>query len=201
MDTIVGLLLAAGSSRRFGSNKLLHPLPNGEQIVVASARRLATTTDRTIVLVRPQQRELQAALQDIDVEIVEVPDADAGMGITLAAGIRTAPQAAGWVIALGDMPCVREDTLRRVTGALRAGASIVAPYYGGWRGHPVGFTQQWFDALVALDGDEGARVLLRAQEKAITCIDVDDPGCLFDVDRPGDLTELVSAIPKVLSQS
>ncbi len=190
MTPIVGLLLAAGSSRRFGADKLLQPLANGEYMVTASARRLAAATDRTIVLVRPGQPALSAALEKLDIEIVEVENAASGMGVTLAAGVRATPQAAGWVVALGDMPYVAEDSLHRVCTALRAGASIAAPFYGGKRGHPVGFSQQWFDALLSLSGDEGARYLLLAHREAISRISVEDPGCLLDVDTPGDLESL-----------
>lgn len=187
MEPIVGLLLAAGDSRRFGGDKLLHPLPGGEAIAAASARRLAAAVDRAIVLVRPGQPALRGALAPLGVEIVEVADAGNGMGATLAAGVRAAPQAGGWLVALGDMPYLREETLGGVAAALRAGAAIAAPYHGGRRGHPVGFAKRWFDALAALSGDEGARNLLRTQGEAIVRLEMDDPGCLFDVDVPGDL--------------
>ncbi|HEX5392638.1 MAG TPA: nucleotidyltransferase family protein [Rhodocyclaceae bacterium] len=194
MEPLVGLLLAAGTSRRFGSDKLLQPLRDHEPIVVASARRLAAATDRTIVLVRPEQPALRNVLASLPVEIVEVQNACAGMGATLAAGVRTAFHAAGWVVALGDMPSIREETMRRVAAALRAGAPIAAPYFGGRRGHPVGFARQWREALVELDGDEGARALLLAHSESIVRLEVDDQGCLFDIDVPGDLDALVPAL-------
>jgi molybdenum cofactor cytidylyltransferase len=197
MNRIVGLLLAAGSSRRFGSDKLLHPLPDGEPMVVASARHLAAATDRTIVLVRPGQLSLCNVMGTLPVEIVEVPNADDGIGATLAAGIRATAQAAGWVVALGDMPCIQEETMRRVAAALRAGASVAAPYFAGQRGHPVGFARTWFAALAALDGDEGARRLLHAHGQEIVGIEVTDPGCLFDVDKPGDLKQFNLATPTI----
>lgn len=191
MKTIVGLLLAAGCSRRFGSDKLLHPLPDGDLIVVASARRLAAATDHAIALIRPQQSALRASLKGLGVEVVEVANAESGMGVTLAAGIRAAAQAAGWVVALADMPRVYADTMRRVAIALRDGASIAAPFHGGRRGHPVGFARQWHDTLTALQGNEGARSLLQTHGECITRIDVNDPGCLMDIDTPADLNSFV----------
>lgn len=187
MSAIVGLLLAAGRGRRFGGDKLMHRLPEGTPIVVASARRLTAATDRTVALVRPHQSVLRAALSELGIEVVEVADADNGMGNTLAVGIRATPQAAGWVIALGDMPCVGQTTVDQVVFALRAGASIAAPFHLGRRGHPVGFASSWYDELQGLKGDEGARHLLRTARARITRIDVDDPGCIFDVDTPNDL--------------
>lgn len=187
---IVGLLLAAGHSRRFGSDKLLHPLPGGEPLVVASARRLAAATDRTLVLIRPEHSALRRALAGLSVEVMEVAPSADGMGATLATGVAATPQAAGWVVALGDMPAIAAETLRRVTAALRAGAAIAAPYHGGQRGHPVGLAARWRPELAALSGDEGARALLRAHSEAIVRLDVNDPGCLLDVDTPAALAQL-----------
>lgn len=190
MSAIVGLLLAAGRGSRFGGDKLMHRLADGDPLVLASARRLAAATDRMVALVRPQHASLHEALLGFGIEFVEVPDSDAGMGNTLAAGIRATPQSAGWVVALGDMPRVRYETVREVAVALRAGAAIAAPFYCGQRGHPVGFARQWYDVLKGLDGDEGARRVLHAASTGITRIDVDDPSCLLDVDTPQDIVQM-----------
>lgn len=187
MKAIVGLLLAAGRGRRFGGDKLMHRLPEGTPMIVASAQQLAAATDRTVALVRPCQAALREALSELGIEAVEVTDADSGMGNTLAAGVRATPQAAGWVIALGDMPRVSQDTVDQLVIGLRSGASIAAPFHLGQRGHPVGFACSWYGELHRLKGDEGARHLLRSESARITRIDVDDPGCLFDVDTPSDL--------------
>lgn len=197
MNAIVGLLLAAGRGHRFGSDKLLHRLPDGRPLVVASAQRLAATTDRTVALIRPRHEALHTVLLELGIEVIEVANADAGIGHTLAAGVRATPQSAGWLVALGDMPCVHHDTMRQVAQALRAGAAIAAPFHNGHRGHPVGFAHPWYDALQGLEGDEGARHLLRAHSAAITRIDVNDPGCLFDVDAPHDL----AAVKELLDQT
>lgn len=159
-------------------------------MIVVSAQRLTMAADRSIALIRPDRPELRAALEKLDIDIIEALNAGAGMGATLAEGVRASADAVGWVVALADMPRVSPDTLRRVTGALRLGASIAAPIHGRRRGHPVGFGEQWFAELAALDGDAGARRLIEAHRRSVTCIDVDDPGCLFDVDTPGDAKRL-----------
>src|SRR5258706_5008593 len=75
---IRGILLAAGSSSRFGANKLLHPLPEGTNagtdagtpIAVASARHLVTALPHPIAVVRPGAAELEAALRNAGCEVV-----------------------------------------------------------------------------------------------------------------------------------
>ena len=86
------------------------------------------------------------------------------------------------------MPRVAVSTIEVVARTLDGGPSIVAPFYRGQRGHPVGFGSAHRDALLALDGDTGARALLSMHQ--IARVDVDDPGILRDVDTPEDLREV-----------
>lgn len=183
----VGILLCAGFGRRFGGDKLLAPLADGTPVAVASARTLLAALGRAVAVLRPGQTGLAARLAETGIEVLIRPQAEQGMGASLAAAVQFQPQASGWLVALGDMPWVSEDTHRQVALALQWGASIVAPFHQGQRGHPVGFGAAWGADLAGLSGDEGARALLRQQAAQVTCIDVDDPGCLRDVDTPQDL--------------
>jgi len=110
------------------------------------------------------------------------------MGVSLAAGVRATPiDAAGWVVALGDMPWIAPDTVRRVARAIRDGAPVAAPRYRGSRGHPVGFAAGLRADLLRLQGDRGARDILGRESARLVQIDCDDPGVLKDVDTPADL--------------
>ena len=184
---IVGVLLAAGKGLRFGADKLLHPLADGMPMAVAAARNLRVACDRSLAVLRPEQRQLAELLSAEGLSIVYATDAEFGMGHSLAAGIRASPDAGGWVIALADMPFLRPGTIAAVVDALRARAIIAAPIKDGRRGHPVGFSSVCFDALAALSGDQGARSLLTAQPDRVTGIVCDDPGIFRDLDTPEDL--------------
>ena len=113
------------------------------------------------------------------------PRAAEGMGASLAWGVRAAPIAAGWLIALADMPWIQTVTISRVADAVRAGAPIAAPSWKDSRGHPVGLASRFFGELAALAGDEGAKAILRRHHA--TLIATDDAGVLRDVDTPQDL--------------
>jgi molybdenum cofactor cytidylyltransferase len=187
MRGITGILLAAGRSRRFGANKLLAALPDGTPLVCAAVRRLRAVLDTVIVVVHPQDKVVPALLAAETVQIVVCQNADAGMGASLAAGVAASGAARGWLIALADMPAIQTSTLQQVAQALVNGAALVAPFHSGRRGHPVAFHSRFRDELLALSGDTGARELLARHAAALTRLDVDDPGILFDVDTPGDL--------------
>jgi molybdenum cofactor cytidylyltransferase len=107
------------------------------------------------------------------------------MGASLAWGVRAAPLAAGWLIALADMPWIQTATIARIVDALRAGAPIAAPSWRDSRGHPVGLGSRFFGELAALSGDEGAKAILRHHNA--TLVATEDAGVLRDVDTPPDL--------------
>jgi molybdenum cofactor cytidylyltransferase len=186
-DPIVGVLLAAGSGSRFGSDKLLHPLGDATPLCLAAARRLRPACDRVLAVVRPGSERLAELLAAEGFELVVSAASVDGMGHSLAAGIRAAADAAGWVVALADMPYIDSTSYRHVANALRAGGSIVIPEYEGRRGHPVGFAKQWGDRLSALTGDEGARRIVTDFPEAVVHCAVNDSGIVRDVDRLADL--------------
>jgi molybdenum cofactor cytidylyltransferase len=193
MRQITGVLLAAGSSARFGTNKLLVPLADGTPLGVAAARRLRAAVARCVAVVRPGDSELVSLLRAEQLQIVECARAQDGMGASLACGISACADADAWLIALADMPFVLPDTIARVAAALRAGATLAAPIFQGRRGHPVGFARRFAPSLLALSGDRGARILLAQYDAQLTRVACDDPGILRDVDTPADIAQRSAA--------
>lgn len=187
---IAGLLLCGGASLRFGSNKLLARVgPRAQPMAEVSARALRGALGRVVAVARPGDEALRALLETAGCEVTESDRTQRGLGASLAAGVAALADADAWIVALADMPFVREDTIRAVRDALEAGALIAAPVdrASGIRGHPVGFRAALADELLALDGDEGARSVIQRHRDAVRLIPVDDPGIHRDIDRPEDL--------------
>jgi molybdenum cofactor cytidylyltransferase len=190
--SVRGILLAAGYSKRFGSNKLLQALPEGSAdagtpIALAAARHFLEALPDSVVVVRPRAQKLAGILRDAGCNTVVCKNAGEGMGTSLAAGVRATSDADGWIVALADMPFIRPDTIRAVAKALQDGAAIVAPSFRGERGHPVGFARRFYEELASLHGDDGARQLLKQHPDAVTLYEVEDPGVVRDIDQPSDL--------------
>lgn len=183
---IAGILLAGGAGTRFGGGKLLARLPDGSAVGHRACANLVAVMPEVIAVVRPGDAALAAELAAAGARVTVCADAHAGMGASLAHGVRAADGFDAVLIALADMPWIRHDTLLSVADALRRGEAIVVPRHQGRRGHPVGFGRVHFPALSRLGNDEGAREII-AGATAICRIDVDDPGVLRDVDVPGDL--------------
>jgi molybdenum cofactor cytidylyltransferase len=192
MASIAGILLAAGAARRFGGAKLLHLLPDGRPIGVAAWEHLRCALDRTVVVVRPGDDAVARCYRDAGAQVVVSPDAERGMGHSLASGVAATPDAPGWIIALADMPNVRSQTIAAVAAAIGRGARIALPVYRSERGHPVGFSAVCRDELLALSGDSGARALLQRHAEEVAKVEVDDPGVLQDVDTREDAARILA---------
>ena len=187
MKEIVGILLAAGSSRRFEGNKLLHPLSSGALMGMTAARCLVTAIPASLAVIRAGDQDLAEAFEKLGLRVVENPDADSGMGRSLATGVLATQDAAGWVVALADMPWIQSRTIASIKNGLQQGGSMIAPVYHGRRGHPVGFERKWRSHLLGLTGDQGARSLLSEHSSELTLQPTTDPGILVDIDRRTDL--------------
>jgi molybdenum cofactor cytidylyltransferase len=196
---VVGILMAAGRGRRFdpagARNKLLQLLPSGEPVVVASARKLLAVMPRVVAVVPPADGGVAALLAALGCEVTVCTEADSGMAASLVHVLRHSLRHSlsdashvpeSWLVTLGDMPHVAPSTLSALRDALAAGAPIVAPVHAGRRGNPVGFGRVHLDALLSLEGDQGARRLL--QTCPVTEVAVQDPGIFLDIDTPADLS-------------
>ena len=184
---ICGILLAAGASKRFGSDKLLYPLAGGTPVAVAALANLRAAIPHVIAVVRPGVPTLENRLSEAGATVILCVNADEGMGASLSTAVAASGNVAGWVIALADMPDIRPETIVKIAASLAAGAAIVAPVYRGERGHPVGVSARFRAQLEALRGDEGARSVLKQNASLVKLIDVDDPGVCRDIDTPDDL--------------
>ena len=180
------VVLAAGSSKRYGSDKRLQQI-DGVPMVRRSVDIYRKHLDHVVVVVKPND-DIVAHLPN-DVKVVHAQESFRGMGHSLVAGINELETNVSWVlVALADMPWVSSETLAKSIALLdREEDKIVRPTYRNTPGHPVGFTSSYFGKLQNLAGDEGARDLLKSESGNLLSFEVDDPGILRDVDIPSHL--------------
>ena len=189
---VAGLLLAAGTSSRFGDrNKLVTDL-NGQPIVRHTAETLiAADLSDVAVVVGHEEGRVRSALAGLEVTIVENDRYADGQATSVARGIEAiaATDADAVVIALGDMPFVRPETIRTLIAAYADGAGdALAPAIDGQRGNPVLFDRTYFSALRDVEGDMGGRAILLGGDNS-ALVAVTDPGIHRDVDRPEDVDD------------
>jgi molybdenum cofactor cytidylyltransferase len=193
---IAGLLLASGAAHRFGSNKLIAPLA-GRAVVRWAADALVGAVDEVLVTVRDDSDEIRDALAGLPVHWVLNREAHAGMSSAIRAGIAALPaDAEAVVVALGDQPLLDARVVARVVERWRdGGTSAVSTRYEDGRGHPVLFGAALFPALLALEGDRGARAVLDGLGDALATIDVAGPQPI-DVDTRDALDAVAERIAR-----
>ncbi|MFB6299203.1 MAG: NTP transferase domain-containing protein [Halobacteriales archaeon] len=190
--TVAGVLLAAGTSSRFGDrNKLLASI-DGDPIVVHAARTLRrSAVESVIVIVGHEADRVRTALADLDVTIIENDAYAEGQATSVRTGVEAIeeadPTVDAAVFALGDMPFVAPETVDTLIEAFRAAVgTALAAAFEGQRGNPVLFSAEHFPALADVDGDVGGRAILLEHG---TLIDTGDPGVVADIDTPSDLDQ------------
>ena len=152
-------------------------------MVVRTAERYAQAFHKLFVVLKEDDEAVARLVEPLEPTIVIADEAAQGMGRSLAAGIAAATDHPFVFIALADMPFARPATLRQLL-ELAAPGCIVRPLYRGTPGHPVGFAQDYFEALKQLEGDQGAREVIRRHSRSLVQLWTDDAGVVRDVDRP-----------------
>ena len=167
----VVLVLAAGRGERFAaSGGTVHKL----QALLAGKPVIDHVMDA-------------AKASGLPYHVVTADASRPGMGDSIAAGVQATPGAAAWLILPADLPLISSGTLRAV--AFAAPCAVTLPVYRGQRGHPVRFGSECASDLMKLQGNQGAAQIIRAREAtdSIALIDVNDAGCVTDIDTLDDL--------------
>ncbi len=187
-DKTAALVLAAGLSRRFGANKLLSAWKGRPLVTHAVEAACTASVDEVIVVTGHEADQVAAAVLAYaprPVRIIQALGYTEGMAASLRAGIADLETNVHAVaVFLGDMPDVPHAVGIQVLEAVLDGTPAAAPLFEGRRGHPAAFRADLFAVLQALSGDEGARSIFSGLGEAWVRIPCDDPGILFDVDRP-----------------
>ncbi|MBU6458502.1 MAG: molybdopterin-binding/glycosyltransferase family 2 protein [Bradyrhizobium sp.] len=187
-SNIAAVILAAGRSTRMGGpNKLLADLGGKPMLRAVTERVLASKVSSVTVVTGHQADEVENALAGLKVKFAPNPDFFAGLASSVKAGIAAVPaNADGAVVCLGDMPRIDARLIDRLIEAFQPdrGHLIAVPVSDSRRGNPVLWSRRFFDELMKLDGDIGARNLIAAHAEAVVEVQVEGRGAFLDVDTP-----------------
>ena len=192
---VAALILAAGSARRFGTDKRGLRVNDEQTLLQYTVARYLAVFAPCLVVLR-EGDAIPARWQSLDhLRLVWQDDPHAGMGDNLALGVRhlQSQDIDAIAVALADMPLVRPDSLslleRRATAS-----EIIVPCHHDRRGHPVVFGRDFFDSLMLMSGDVGARKLLAEHAPQVRELQLDDAGVIEDVDTPADWRRVKSSL-------
>jgi CTP:molybdopterin cytidylyltransferase MocA len=187
--SIVGVVLGARESSRFGEPKQL--LPFGDTTLLGQVVRNANASspDRFVVVLVRASEEVRGALDFGRAGVVE----NTAYGTGRASRLLTALDAAAddceaLILILGGQPLVRAGAVKRLVGAFEKGAMVAVATYGGKPRNPVLFSREmWRLLMIELSGDKGARPFLWRHPKLVMRVPCDGVGDPADVDTAVDL--------------
>jgi molybdenum cofactor cytidylyltransferase len=197
---IAAVVLAGGRSTRMGAiNKMLAKIGGKPLVRIAAEQALASRAGPVIVVTGHQHERVEAALAGLNVRFVHNPDFAEGLGTSLKAGIAAVPEEAdGAIVCLGDMPQVDSKLIDKLIAAFdpAEGALVVVPSIDGRRGNPVVWARRFFNDLMTIKGDFGARYLIGTYAEAVVEVPVAGEAALTDVDTPESLSAVKAEIER-----
>jgi len=197
---IAAIVLGAGRSTRMGGpNKLLAEIGGRPLIRIAVEQALASRARPVVVVTGHQRDKVEAALAGLDIKLVHNPNFAEGLSTSVKAGLAALPdEADGAIVCLGDMPQVTAALIDKLTAAFdpERGALVVVPVIDGQRGNPVVWARRFFNELMAIDGDIGARQVISRYPEAVTEVALTDTAALVDVDTPDALDRVKAELER-----
>jgi molybdenum cofactor cytidylyltransferase len=195
---IAAVVLAAGRSTRMGAvNKMLAEIGGKPLVRIAAEQALASCAKPVIVVTGHERERVETALEGLPVRFTHNPGYADGLGTSLKAGITAVPaDADAAIVCLGDMPQVDAVLIDKLIAAFdpERSALVILPSINGRRGNPVVWSRRFFNDLMSITGDIGARHLIGSYAEAVVEVPVAGDAALTDVDTPESLSAVKAEI-------
>ncbi|WP_028292762.1 nucleotidyltransferase family protein [Oceanobacter kriegii] len=199
---VLGLIMAAGFSNRFGPDDKRKATWQNTTLLGATIENTRQWLPNIAVVIRPDDIAYDLGIPR-GTPIIRASNASNGMGSSISDAMAVLLEGGAAngallkssslpihtiALLLGDMPGITESTFKRLVE--RSGSNrIVRPVHEGQNGHPVLFGKAYWPELAALTGDSGGKQIVKRQQAQVDNLAVDDPGVLLDVDQPQDLID------------
>jgi molybdenum cofactor cytidylyltransferase len=197
---IAAVVLAAGRSTRMGAvNKMLAEIGGKPLVRIATEQALASRAKPVIVVTGHERERVEQALAGLPVRFVHNPAYADGLAGSVKTGIGAVPaESDGAIVCLGDMPQVDSGLIDKLLAAFdpERGALVVMPSIDGRRGNPVVWARRFFNDLMTITGDIGARHLIGQYAEAVVEVPLSGEAALTDVDTPESFSAVKAEIER-----
>lgn len=191
MREICSVILAAGSSRRLGFDKLTLKIDSEAVIRRSVLPFIEADLGSVVVVAGPHMSSISRELDGLAVTVVPNEEHHTGMSSSIKAALPWIREAAAVFFHLGDKPFIKRSLLMAMLEAYRkSGKNIIVPVCKGQKGHPVLMSVAPFiEAMRGLEGDKGLREVIEKHKEDVLFLETDD-GVLFDIDTADDVRTL-----------
>jgi len=192
------MVLAAGQSRRMGTQKLLLPFQGKPLVARVVEVLLGSPVDQVFVVVSKEGKSITDAIADRRVNFVTNTLCDQEMLHSVRCGLLAmSEESVAAMVALGDQPGITVDIVARLVRSFHtAGGGIVVPTYQGKRGHPLLFAMHYRDEILTRFAGRGLHGLIEAHPQDVSELEVTTAGILEDIDLPEDYQRAIAQLAK-----
>lgn len=190
IDQVYAVILAAGQSTRLGQPKQLLEWQNRTLLEHALINASMIFKDRVLVVLGAEADLIQSATNFAETTVMVNPDWHTGMASSIRAAIQALPDSATAVmLMLCDQPLITDVQLQGLVSAWQAAPEqIVASEYHQSMGVPAIFPTSYFDELLMLEGDKGAKSVLIKHQTDLIRLSL--PEAELDIDTLADFQHL-----------
>jgi molybdenum cofactor cytidylyltransferase len=200
---VAGIILAAGMSKRFRKVKQLCKIGNSTILSVVIKAAIKSDLDKIVLVLGHESEKIKASLVNIlnDPKLAAVVNSNysRGMSTSLGCGLmEVRKEFSSVMILMGDQPFVSYKVINHILTAFKStNKDICVPVHKGKRGLPVCFTDTFYNDMLKISGDMGAREIIRENPSEILTVEIEDPACFMDIDEEADLDRLEFFLKKM----
>ena len=183
------IMLAAGNSRRFGSNKLMYEV-EGNTMYLRTLRQLQKAAakmqnSRIVVVTQEKYAEIIDAAKEIGAEVLINPQPERGISSSMQIGLEIAKDADACLFTVSDQPWLTAETIIALHDAFQSeNKGMACTVWGEKTGNPCIFSEKYYKELMEISGDKGGKQIIKKHPEDVTYLKISDERELQDVDVP-----------------
>ena len=201
-NKIATVILAAGASSRFNGCKLMAKVLGEKSLLAHSVETLKQVTQAAniapaaVVLGAHINDDIMTMTQGAVRIINRQWQTGLSSSVKLAVNYAIEAKADALLLVLADQVAITANEYLRLINAFLQNKQTCCSFYQQDVGVPAIFLAQDFNALMAIEGDKGAKRVLKqhAKNQHLTILSIDNAAC--DIDTPADLTRWLSQYNK-----
>ena len=188
---IAFVMLAAGNSRRFGSNKLLYEI-EGKPMYLLTLEKLKKASEKipeSEITVVTQYEEIVKKAGEMKIPVFINPRPEDGISLSMQIGLMSVRDTDACLFTVSDQPWLEADTVVALTELFeneKKGMACIR--WNGKTGNPCIFGQKYYEELMEISGDKGGKKIIKKHPEDVAYLQIRNARELQDADEPDVFT-------------